>query len=426
MNDIQFDRQVHEWLRAGPSSASPAVLRAVAQHVHTHRPDGSLRSRWNRLVESVALPRPAPVAIQPILLVLLLAMAFATGAFAYASWQQYGFPAPVPSPSPTVAPSPSPPVGFICPPGTHPDEPGPADQARPPIDWTYVGKLVWDSAAGRLLFLPGGDRHAWTFDVCTNTWGEMTAPNPNWLRPPGEVVYDEDSDLTIAIGELNVAAYALSADRWTDMGYAPMRIAQAAYDVRTGRLLVRDELTGALWDYDVDTGEWLEIDQGELRPQTAGGCGFQLLDYDRALGRLVLFDQNCAPSGPLTWLFDSEAGEWLRPEVDTPDLRQFLGNDQMVYDSVNDLSVAYVGGRVAAYDASANEWQLLYDAQETGRFFRNLNGYAFDPVNGRLIVIGGSSEWPNDIVAFDVATRTWTELLAPTVTDHPTLSRLEE
>jgi hypothetical protein len=312
---------------------------------------------------------------------------------------------------------------MMCAAGSTPDVPGPVDQPRPPIiaqtgDGGYAGPIVWDGENRRLVLLPRGYSPAWTFDVCTNTWTAMTATTAKWSRPPGVVAFDEDSGLTVAIGDNTVAAYDLTTDTWTEESPAPMWAAEAAYDPRSGSLLVWDGLQ--MWTYEVDSDTWETLPQGLSRPPRERSCGFEFLDYDVLADRVVLYSETCASSGPETWLFDPRNGAWSKADVETARVSQFIGNDQMVYDATSGRSVAYAGGRVAAYDAVANAWEVLFDAAPgTERFDRFGNAYAFDPLNGRLVVVGGSyrsaDEWrgTDDVVAFDVRTRTWIELLAP-------------
>ena len=156
---------------------------------------------------------------------------------------------PVATPAPTAPPTPpagTPPprvavaVGPVptCPPGSTPDTPGPVDQARPP---SPTG-MAFDRRTGRLVTLAGagGAVETWTFDVCTNAWTQM---HPNREPPPdtGGLVYDVDSDVTIAVaygpdfrGE-RVWAYDLASDTWTENGrFAPIDARLRFYDPVSG------------------------------------------------------------------------------------------------------------------------------------------------------------------------------------------------
>ena len=112
-----------------------------------------------------------------------------------------------------VAPSVGP--AFACPPGSTPDKPGPVAQARPP-----EGPMVFDRESGRIVLVgqpEDGGTETWAFDVCTNTWTRM---RPDREPPPGtgQLVYDVDSDLTIASDGARMWAYDLEADTWTEKG----------------------------------------------------------------------------------------------------------------------------------------------------------------------------------------------------------------
>ena len=98
-----------------------------------------------------------------------------------------------------------------CPPGSTPDTPGPAGQARPPSSpWASA----FDRRAGRVVLVApitpddGPGVATWTFDVCTNTWTRM---HPN-REPPtlwARLVYDVDSDVTLLVSSRSVWAYDL-------------------------------------------------------------------------------------------------------------------------------------------------------------------------------------------------------------------------
>lgn len=308
-----------------------------------------------------------------------------------------------------------------CPEGSTPDTPGRIDQLRPPIGQQAVpaGPLVWDSAANRLVLLPEGRTPAWTFDVCTNTWRATKAVTSMSWSPAATVVYDDDSDQIVAVGDHAVAAYDLKTDTWSSKGSTSIWIAQAAFDPVSGQILVRDHETRRMWNYDVDTNAWLALSQGSLLPPDEGNCGSQSLDYDRVADRIVLYLETCGATAPETWLFDPRGSGWSKADVVAPRIIHW-GRNEIAFDTTNARSVLYAGGRVAAYDATANAWEILFDGESgRDRFLRAGNAYAFDPLNGRLVVVGGlvgtADGWSstNDVLAFDLRTRSWTTLLAP-------------
>jgi len=126
---------------------------AMARAAATARP----RARWAAWRGAL---RPVPALAWLALLGLLLA-ALTAGLVVVGSQPQRNNPAvvpPLPAMVPPLAPVPT------CPPGSTPDQPGPADQARPP---TFDISLAFDRAAGKIVAL--GADGTWSFDVCTNT-----------------------------------------------------------------------------------------------------------------------------------------------------------------------------------------------------------------------------------------------------------------
>jgi hypothetical protein len=76
------------------------------------------------------------------------------------------------TPAPTESPSATP--AFACPPGTTPDQPGPANQARPPVSGFNNDLLAaFDRSAGKIVAVVqrsvGTKWETWAFDVCTHT-----------------------------------------------------------------------------------------------------------------------------------------------------------------------------------------------------------------------------------------------------------------
>ncbi len=328
---------------------------------------------------------------------------------------------------PTLGGTPSTVPGFVCPPGSTPDRSGPVDQARPQGE-AYLS-MAFDRGSGRMVLLTGEGK-VWAFDVCTNTW----EPVPGSMGPsgPGVLVYDSDSDLTIAIDAGSAWAYDLDERTWTRKGQVPVEAMrpEAVHDPVTGLVVVRDPVTSLMWTYDVDSDTWAEVDQGENVPPTLGPIAPEethwahaLLSYDASTDRLVLYlGDNChgipqgdpaCPLGQRTWEFDPRAHRWTEQDADTPDVgfAWVASGDELAYDEANEVSVLFSFGTAAAYDASAKEWQVLFRGVRRDPMSRMQFAMAYDPANERLVVFGGSDT--DDVWAFDVATGEWIQLLAP-------------
>jgi hypothetical protein len=259
MNERETERRLRDWLHARAPTAVPDGLRRAVAAVPATVPVG-----WpDRLAAALGPRRAAVPRLAWLLLLAGLLLAALVGGLFVGSQRERRLPAIVPPVDPA----------FACPAGSTPDEPGPVDQARPPLSpWASA----FDRRAGRLVAVAIADTvvETWTFDVCTNTWTRM---HPD-REPPGvslsRLVYDVASDLTIGIHEPQgpeprtgrVWAYDLEADTWTEHGVAPT-FDTGFYDPVSG--LVVGGVSEDLWYYDVETDAWTPISR-----QPAGRSGF--------------------------------------------------------------------------------------------------------------------------------------------------------
>lgn len=356
-------------------------------------------------------------------------------------------PSPPGTPPPRVAVT----IGPVatCPPGSNPDEPRPVDQARPTDLTVMLPSLAFDRRAGKLVALTGFDIvETWTFDVCANTWTRMH-PNREPPQGTGQLVYDVDSDTTIAMDGFRVWAYDLEANTWTEKGQIPPFVDDPGllfYDPVSGRVVALgddddDETLGLeLWSYEVETDTWTPI--REVEPQVVGPH-YEFFAYDASVDRLVVYANVRKPGAGLvprfkagTWLLDLRTGAWsgtsaVAPPVFTAGMWGLV--PAIAYDEAAQRTVILGQGHAAAYDAAADRWEILYegpaaedcDTRPECRqmpamvYGRQMPAMVYDPVNERLLVYGGSvftgSEWvsPDDVLALDVRTREWTVLLEP-------------
>jgi hypothetical protein len=294
----------------------------------------------------------------------------------------------------------SPPVGQMtaCPPGSTPDEPGPVDQARPPQD--VFTAVAFDRRAGRLVVLADATDgvETWTFDVCTNTWARM---HPDREPPsPGSLVYDVDSDQTIGIFRRvgNVWAYDMEANTWTEKGAAPSLVGHAAYDPLSGLIVASDTSEPIrVWSYDVEADAWTPIAQAN-GPDPGTG-----LVYDASVDRIIA-------TGNPALLFDIRTGTWSRSGVETPNVMGAIltAPSTVAYDEAAKRTVVVGAARLAAYDATADRWEILAESADASAAIPS--SMAYDSVNRRLV---GPRVHGEDVLAFDTQAREWTVLLAP-------------
>ena len=381
----------------------------------------------------VAVPRVAWL----LLLLAGLLAAMVAGMLVAGSQMQRKLPAVVPPFGPA----------FACPPGSRPDTPGPVDQARPGVfnHLDLYTHMAFDRHAGRLLVLAPAagtpnDVETWTFDVCTNTWAPM---NPD-QEPSGfagaKLIYDVDSGVTIALefNQLRTVAYDLEANTWTEKSFAPdvagydarpgwtrsSDLARLTYDAVSG-LVVDWNYAGGLWGYDVETDAWTSIRQSNPPAIRISGS---LFAYDTSVDRVIAYADTGEPGGAATWLFDIRTGAWSKSGAVTPD---FGSDPAIAYDEASERTVIVGGGRSAAYDATADRWETLFEGSASGNQpagcaarpeCRQGHQMVYDSVNDRLVLYGGGvpaaavEDWvyPDDVLAFDLETREWTVLLAPT------------
>lgn len=321
----------------------------------------------------------------------------------------------------------------VCPVGTDPDRGGPVGQGRPHFE--FGAPMAVDRQSGRLVAISYDFTELWTFDVCTNTWRQSDVPLPTpHLNMPDRVraiAYDESANLTVILSD-PVMAYDVDSDTLFTLGPRPVpEDLHAVYRTATGQLLVRDDSASRLWSYDVAADLWQEVGQrGEL-PPGSGTAGASLLAYDRSVDRLVLYIR--AGQRTAGYEFDLHTSTWLRHPEDPPELSLVfgdLGRHEVAFDEAHARTVLFSSGQVIVYDATARDWQLAFDSQTDMDWsptpgdpsHRVAVSLVYDPVNERVISVGGTrwtastlTNWivADDVIAFDLDTRSWIELLAP-------------
>jgi hypothetical protein len=310
-----------------------------------------------------------------------------------------------------------------CSAGSSPDEPGPSGQARPDGGTA----AVVDRQSGLLVLHT--DNEIWHFDLCTNTWRRSAAALPDDTYV-GASVYDAGSDLVVSFSASKVFVY----DTETESVRGAERPARgdrtrAVYDPVSDLIFVRDY--ERLWTYDVDLDAWQEVAQAGVRlPFTNEGV---LLAYDASAERIVLY--HVQGGWGQTYEFDPATSAWTRLILGSrrmaPEMRFWFGDlvagGEIAYDEASARTIVFNQGRVIAYDATADSWELVFDspmecwacAEPADPSHRGGARLAYDPVNHRILVVGGTrhsgsdSVGLDDVLAFDLATGTWIELLAP-------------
>jgi hypothetical protein len=424
--EVRFAAAVRDYAGRVSSDLDPAELVHRIATAEPRRRGLAATLRWRGL----AIPR-----LVWLLILLAVLLAAVVGGMLIAGSQPVR---QLPAVLPRVGPV------FACPALTDPDTPGPANQARPPDG----GPMAFDRAAGKIVMLASLEALAvesraetWTFDVCANTWTLMRAgavPDPGLA-----LVYDPGVDLIISVDypEDPVASpphawtYSLADNTWARKGPAPAHVVRLWYDVASAGVAAwaahAGDDPGTIWAYDVAADTWAVV--GAL--EVLGGFGWNtpgndLLAYDANLDRVVA----TVTGGERTRLFDMHTGSVVDVDAVTPWAGACGWFVQMYcYDGVAGAAIAYddhaqrtavlIGGNVFAYDAAADRWDTLYgpgivDASgpeasanaAASALARESWSMVSDPVNGRLVVLGGTG---GAVLAFDATTREWTVLLEP-------------
>jgi hypothetical protein len=423
MNERETERRLRDWLDAQAATVVPDNLRGAVAAIPATVPVG-----WPDRLAATLSPRGAAVPRSAWVLLLLAALltALVGGMLVVGSQPVRKLPAVVPPVGPA----------FECPPGSTPDMPGPADQARPPSSNV---KIAFDRASGKIVLvgLPEGSGpvETWTFDVCTNTWTQMHPATEPQHSMFGTLANDTAARWTILMSPLGGAwTYDLAADAWTmsapdtwTMRPGTQNAAggvRLAYDSGAARVVALQlEPPHLMWGFDGVAGAWQPVDQDQDAWPDAEQETHILLSYDASVDRLVSYYL-----GEVR-LFDLRTGTWSPPGTTSPPFGYgggyFSLGGEIAYDEAARRTVLFNMGYVIAYDAAADRWETLYGPASDGCGIRpecrNLHSMVYDPVNERLVVYGGNVHtgamdpgwWgpSDDVLAFDTKTREWTVLL---------------
>jgi hypothetical protein len=283
---------------------------------------------------------------------------------------------------------------------------------------------AFDSRTGRIVYLDEA-RETWTFDVCTNTWQQMSPSGAVSGDLSGGLIYDVDSDVTVAFAWNAVFVYDANDNTWIWQDRAPPFTPwYGVYDPVSG-LIVTTEATDsyvAAWAYDVDTNTWTQI--GRLWEGGEDYVRFDLLGYSREADRLIFTSfEN------FTALVDPRTGAKTIIETATPGVGVGWPHAQYgpAADSVFVAEGAWVYGgvfntqfpdQVCGFDPAAQAWTWCYP-MPGGSKYASFAAMVGDPINDRLVLVHGvyGNFWvfsDDGVWAVDLDTGETTELLAPT------------
>lgn len=318
------------------------------------------------------------------------------------------------------------PAAAVCPTGSAPNTPGPAEQDRPNPDEYSTQAADFDRVWGRILMIDS-EFQTWTFDVCTNTWHEM---NPEGIVTGwGSLVYDVDSDRSVLFGERRLWVYDRDRDEWERRDAAESEQhgwggISAFYDPVSGLIVTHRQQaardgteTRAFYVYDVDTDTWTSLG-------TVEGGIFGVLGYSHEVDRIVT-----------TGVFSTQGMHLIDPrtgDVEYADQPhpEFVGGFGYV-EPANGAPTPYAmslgpedsSGMVCELDGGTTGWRCAPSVPPRGTYsYSPFNAITYDWINERLVFIGGAIHpWGDgepiffdDVWSLDPATGEWLELIPPT------------
>ena len=311
---------------------------------------------------------------------------------------------------------PTPPAA-ICSAGNTPNEPGPIDQERPDKAFNGMLTAAFDQRMGQIIHVDISSG-TWGFDVCTNTWTNLHPSGTPPAESSAGLVYDADSDLTIALGSA-IRVYDAKINSWSrNTTGGPEFPLGAVYDPVSGLVVTTkyvDDNVMALWAYDVDADTWTLV--GAL-PQ-----GGDLLGYTPELDRLIIatFDNR-------TVLVDPRSGEATIVATETPAVQ--FGWPKASYGPTTDTAFVAHGvkaagglivdvfpGYICGFNPATSTWDSCFESPGD-RAYPGFGAIVGDPINDRLVIINGiyGNFWVNatdHVWAINLQTGEVIELLEP-------------
>jgi hypothetical protein len=238
----------------------------------------------------------------------------------------------------------------------------------------------------------------------------------------GQLVYDIDSDVTIALGHGGVSVYDANTNTWSIKAHPPEIpwMLGAVYDPISGLVITSTNLGGEdwdLWTYDVDTDEWTLLGTVTVDRGTPCCTQIDLLGYASDIDRLIL--TTYIGSNPTTILVNPRTGETTHLPTGELTGTVNLGWPSHVYGSGRDTVYVYKQPTaIVRFDGATLTWTKIEIPAEVPNRYAAFGAVVDDPINNRLILINGiHGNWwgdaTSDVWAIDLASGRWTEIVAP-------------
>ncbi len=297
----------------------------------------------------------------------------------------------------------------------------------------YCIKAVWMPDRERAFFCGAnhGSPHrlndAWEYDLPSNTWVLLFAPDPNNARGVMEV---KTFTYKGADGEEKETAFVQTerggpthyGHTWWGLAYDPEMRAALWMNVAIGgsaHAYVREQVgedgeaySGpALWAFYPYERRWAPVLTDPPRPRTIyAGAMEYVPEHGGAFWYMAQWN------GQGMWVYQHESNTWrdLKPNdganlyhnTETP-----RAEAVMAYDEANKVVVAVFGKNTYHYDVEANTWSRVIagedddDSLPSGHDARTPFGY--DPAAGVCLLY--SAQTPDHMWSYSVTERAWTK-----------------
>jgi hypothetical protein len=287
--------------------------------------------------------------------------------------------------------------------------------------------MAYDTRTDRVIMFGGSEaRPCWDdcplidetliYEAATNTWIQVSPPDPPDPRVDTAMAYDAESDRTILyagfVSNENFSpqetwSFDMRTVTWAKMKNQgpPNRYGHSmVYDSESDRIIVfggwsfaENVGTNDTWAYDYNTDTWTEIESAVKPP----GRNFQAMAYDSKADRVIMWGGDTGGVNDTSvWVFDYNSQTWQEKKTSGGPAMRWL--HEMAYDSEADRTILFGGytgsGALApnyslnsaetwAYDFNSNTWTLLNPAANPGAISEF--GMAYLESADRLLQFGG-------------------------------------
>ena len=307
-------------------------------------------------------------------------------------------------------------------------------QKTGPCGRDYCDRMAWAPDRKRALYCGGnhGAPHvlndAWEYDLPSNTWVLLYAPDPDRGKGVGVVVEQEFKGRDGAVKKARVLATKrggplMAAHTWWGLTYDPDLKAMLWMNATYGTERTAGKAQGldlsnlapgpTLWAFHPYERKWRHVLTEAPHPKDVEGA---TLEYIPELKGTVYYAAEWNWSG--MWLYDPQANGWkdLKPNNGAVPYgrKDCPGNEAvMAWDSKSKVLVAQIGKSTFEYDLATNAWKqtlaLPKESAEAPNGSDCRSCFAYDSAAGVCLLLDRSAELAT-LWSYRVGEGKWTKL----------------